>query len=615
MPSSDPPSPLLRAVWPAAMLALVGVLALLWATVAAIGGGLELPLDDAYIHLGVARDLAEHGTWGVNPGQMASASSSPVWTGILALWFWAAGPALWPALVLNGLAGVAVLGLAAAELRDAGLDLRGQRWGLVALVLAVPLPFLMALGMEHTLQLASALALLRGAGGGGGVRLALLAGLAVLVRFEALFLVAGLVALLAVEGRGRAAAAVAGGAGIAAGGFALWSLSQGGPAVPASLLLKTPVGHDGWAGLVGNLSQAAPALGLGVAAAALAGPAEVPDGLRRRVGLFLGVLLAQVALARFGWLFRYEAWLIGWGALLVLTLAARAPRARLALLGLVVAAPLGVRAYEAHRLFVAGAVFNADTDVALARWVGAAWPEARVATQDLGALSFYTDVELVDLSGLGDGEVLRLRLDRAMTGPAVSALLERRGVDLALTGADWMAGDLPAAFHKTGLFSANFPGASANTDTVIWAVSPEARAVAGARLRALREALSPRVTLTLTGSQTLDLSMAEVEGAAVQIESGGVAFYTGGRGCLRVPAAGALTLRVQGSLADGRGPRFRVERAAGVTALEVGAEPRTFEIGPVQAGERVCVVYEDDHVDASGGDRNLFLRAATVDPG
>src|SRR6185312_12642286 len=42
------------------------------------------PLDDSYIHLSLARTLAFHHVWGIEPTAFASASSSPGWTLLLA---------------------------------------------------------------------------------------------------------------------------------------------------------------------------------------------------------------------------------------------------------------------------------------------------------------------------------------------------------------------------------------------------------------------------------------------------------------------------------------------------------------------------------------------------
>lgn len=43
------------------------------------------PLDDAYIHAQIARNLHDHGVWGFNPNEPTAASSAPLFTSLLAL--------------------------------------------------------------------------------------------------------------------------------------------------------------------------------------------------------------------------------------------------------------------------------------------------------------------------------------------------------------------------------------------------------------------------------------------------------------------------------------------------------------------------------------------------
>ena len=52
--------------------------------ISAIKDHVTYPLDDTYIHMAIARNVAQSGTWGINAGEFAPASSSPLWTVILA---------------------------------------------------------------------------------------------------------------------------------------------------------------------------------------------------------------------------------------------------------------------------------------------------------------------------------------------------------------------------------------------------------------------------------------------------------------------------------------------------------------------------------------------------
>ena len=61
-----------------AAISVVTAFAALQAISWTLAGGFEYPLDDVYIHLAMAEGIAQ-GTYGVNPGEAASASSSALW--------------------------------------------------------------------------------------------------------------------------------------------------------------------------------------------------------------------------------------------------------------------------------------------------------------------------------------------------------------------------------------------------------------------------------------------------------------------------------------------------------------------------------------------------------
>jgi len=89
--------------------------ALLLVTLAAVGSGtrhtggrLVYPIDDPYIHMTIARNLALHGSWGITPGHFGPASSSPLWTLLLAATHRLVGGRDATPLVLNLMFGVLI---------------------------------------------------------------------------------------------------------------------------------------------------------------------------------------------------------------------------------------------------------------------------------------------------------------------------------------------------------------------------------------------------------------------------------------------------------------------------------------------------------------------------
>lgn len=180
-------------------------------------GTMVYALDDPAIHLSVAQNLVDHGTWGVTPGHFQSASSSPLWTLLVAAFVGVAPFAAdWAALVLNVAASVAVIALFARVQSTFRPSLRRPLDVAAVITLVVVVLFLPAatfVGMEHVLHLALVLAAFhlllqeRDRTRSRIRRLApyLLVALATLTRLETAFLAAGLgAALLVTPPAGRA---------------------------------------------------------------------------------------------------------------------------------------------------------------------------------------------------------------------------------------------------------------------------------------------------------------------------------------------------------------------------------------------------------------------------
>lgn len=571
------------------------------------------PLDDAYIHVAVARDLVEHGTWGVNPGEFASASSSPGWTLLLAASFAVFGVHPELALAWNAVAVALVLWVADGWLRAGGLSGRDRAAWLVGLGVVVPLPFVGALGMEHVLQLGTVLALVRVAEEDRDTRLlAALAASACAVRYESVFVAGWLGALLLARRRPRAGLAVWVGGSAPVLAFGWVSVASAGLLLPNSLVMKAVVEHDAWEAAHVALRDGSAVVVLCVAAASLAlrgtepGPGQGTSGVRP--ALFVCVAVTHLVLARVGWLYRYEAWLIGWGVLVLGLEGVRGARAGRFLVGVVVAAPLLVRSVDAFEAYSPGSRLQSDVNVALASWVQAEWPAAVIAVDDLGAIAALSHARTVDLAGLGTTEITLLHL-RGEWGPAhVSGVLARRGVGMAITGPRWKGMVPPSDVAPVASLWTEFGGEQ--LETVIWCVDPSLMARLMSSVARLQ--LSDRVRLDRVGELPVDLDMATLTGAAVQREGEGVSFYTSGSAEWVVPVDGTLVLAVDGTPAEGRAARFVVETPAGPVELQAEVGPSRRTVGPVRAGDHVTLRYDDDLVDAQGRDRNLFVRRVVI---
>jgi hypothetical protein len=469
-------------------------------------GHFTYALDDAAIHLSMGDALAHHGTWGVVPGEFESASSSPLYTLLLAALQLVVptGREFLP-LVVNLVAGVWALAILAAN--QTMLRPGRRRWldviGTVMVVaLVLMLPVLAMVGMEHTLHLALVLAILTAfnrrrlglATGRPWVPYALLA-VAALIRFETLFLAVGLAVGLLVEAvprlatpgsapvwRERLRQGVLIGAVTAAPlvAFGLINVAFGQGLLPNSILAKTLAGEGnndfGWQRysfdrvLTGLLLVALVYL----VVAWFGGP-------RRNVFAATAFTLTSglhLTLASIGWWERYQAYLIGMGVYVALAIAAEVlPDHRrkvvpaLALVALLLS-PVKFEIFSQTPL----AADNMYRDhVQPARFLDRYYDDEPIATGELGYISLAHDGPLTDLVGLGDYEVLQARLDERDDERYWADLARRRQFGVVAVYPVTLLFDTPEDWILIGSFELNQKRAtSVSKEFQFWATTPDA---------------------------------------------------------------------------------------------------------------------------------------------
>jgi hypothetical protein len=470
---------------PAVVTYLAVVIALAAAITAKTGGTLVYPLDDTYVHMAIAKHTAVDGVWGVTSEHFTSASSSPLWTALLAVTYAIFGVSDAAPLALNVVIGIALLVSAYRLLIDAGMPaIAAVPWSLIVLF-AGTVPTLTMIGMEHTLHALVTLwfivlAARRVTDARPATSLPALIGCAALVamtRYEGAFAVACVAIAFAVARRWRDAASIALAGALPIVAFGVWSISQGGFLLPNSVLLKgvmPPLTATG----VAQLVLFWPAIKALIATPHLASlfaavlvlallPSDHARGRERRIAalLFAGCVLLHMQFARAGWFFRYESYLMVSGTVLAAILAQGvawtklvpsrgrmlAGAAGLVILALI-ALPIARRSFTAIRL-VPGAASNIfEQHYQIAAFLDQHYAGRRIAVNDVGAIGYFADVKLLDVYGLASSEITSLKRRGDYTSQKVGELAARSGVEIAVIYPSWLAeyGGIPAGWEKAG---------------------------------------------------------------------------------------------------------------------------------------------------------------------
>lgn len=512
---------LLARAWPLALAfallaALVG-----WAlhnALALTGGHFVYALDDPYIHMAMAKNLVGHGVWGVTPTGFSSASSSPLWTLILAASYWLFGVNQVAPLVLN-LAFAALSLVAIAHVfRRFSLSPLAMAGLLVAEIVCVPIVPVVLCGLEHFCHVATAVLYVWLAAREHPAQaprrafwwLCLAAVAVASVRYEGLFLVAGTVLLLLARRSFSRAAMLTAVAWLPAIAYGIVSLAHGWAFLPASVQLKASIplhGVLGPADIFENWRDGLhrePYLGImllgGTTLLAVRRRQARPDDpAGRMMFLTLIALALRLSLAHGGYFCRYDAYLIALWILSLGCLASTAPVVSLPGLRhlLRAAAVPGVVAALAIPTLIGSGLSELkitprgcrsifEQQLQMAGFVSAFYRGRRVVANDVGAINFFTDLDNLDLTGFSSREAMWAHLNHEFTRRRVYEMAAARKMEIAIVYDAWYApmGGLPIEWSKRGAWTIGDPVSTAEETVSFYAVTPDDVVRLDASLRA-----------------------------------------------------------------------------------------------------------------------------------
>lgn len=468
-------------------------------------GHFTYSLDDAYIHMAMAKNFATHGVWGVTAFDFTSTTSSPLWTLALSALFAVLGPLEWIPLALNILLASLIVFVSWRHLCKRLTSPFLTFPVLTLLIIGVALPALIITGMEHLAFILFAIVFIIEVERAAGdeplstrtkLVLFLLAAALAALRYESLFIIVPVAAVLFWKKRPLEALAVLCAAVVVLGGYGLISMSQGWPPLPNSILLKTQTNYAGVPLATGPAqlllfrfltNLAYPHLLIAWLVCALAiwwsaqgkvstEPREAPAG-EAPAGMLIVILVLTLHLIAgntFPLQFmRYEAYLFAlavlWSAPILMEMAASMGRK-------LVSNPKPDRTTMAIVLLLLGAVagrlllqlpldslYKTPTATSniyhqqyqMGRFLHVYYSGQGVAANDIGAIDFLADLRLTDLYGLASLDVVEAKLNGGYDTAAIGRISLKNGARVAVVYDSWFRAlaQLPSSWVRVANWS------------------------------------------------------------------------------------------------------------------------------------------------------------------
>jgi len=526
-------------VLPFSLIFLLVLLGIVETPMLQFGDGTVIyPLDDAYIRMATAKNLADHGIWGLSPHEFTSASSSILYPLLLAACFKVFGQQLIIPLVINLVAAVGFIIVLQRWLKEQGLSTLHQLLILLAIIYLTPLHIMVANGMEHTLQILlsflfaitfctwhSAEKNTVGKYPVFPLSLYLYGLLLTAIRYEGLFLAA--IACLALLLRRKWI--VAGLLGIAAllpvTFFGFYSIAHGAWFIPSSLLVKAvPLPLDGARigrffkdDIVNKLLYPYPTKGT-VAANRLLIFLPLVYGYffsqlnmnrlyRQVLYFFMAVTLLHLVFADATLFFRYEAYLVACALVVPAVLFAQqgirlftvwkaAGRCMMAWALVFLLFPFFARSWDAYVGAGYGFTHEYQYNYQAALFLHTYYDDATVVMDELGMASWLTrGMKLDPMGGIAFTEVTRANVEGFTRGEYINFLLKKEKPVIALIAENRYHPMLIQGWIKVAAWFTSFRLPDGETELDFYAVDPAAAPALRASLKVFQATLPPGITV------------------------------------------------------------------------------------------------------------------------
>ncbi len=474
-------------------------------------GNFTYLLDDSYIHLALAKNFALHGVWGMTPHEFSSSSSSPVFTFLISVLMRIFGNSALIPLVINVLCAIGILYFLTKYFRRISIKTNFIVLSVLFTVFSSALHLQLFSGMEHLLQVLLVILNIyfftEWISGNFKQRNSLyffygtilLLGL---VRFEMMFYFVSLAFFLALLKKFRESLLIL----IFGLGpvliFCYFNYQQTGHLFPNSVVVKgARIDFSGNVFeqikdiLLSALQNRSfykrcllPLLLLGAVIFADFKERKSLKEFYRKNFLLLAwaaTLLLHSVFADLKSILRYEAYLMVAFAMLILprltgyfedfkTVSRKNYILTFLILGNIVL--MFSKMVFSHKILMYGSKNIYEQQVQAGKFLHTYYNDTKVVANDIGAMSYYTDIHLFDIVGLGSPQIMefnqRADYSERAFGKYVGDYSIEQNYQLAIVYKEWLRGFVPAEWEEVAVLTIENNAVVSQPDVTIYCINP-----------------------------------------------------------------------------------------------------------------------------------------------
>jgi hypothetical protein len=452
------------------------------------------PLDDTFIHLSVAKNLALTGNWGINKYQFASASSSILYTVLLAACTKLFSASTLTPFMINAVAGIFLIFVLQQWLKKQKIPVTAQLIILLCVIFFTPLPIIIISGMEHTLQCLFSFLFIfsfsdwleKKDTSNEKIKLPLqifvYGFLVTSIRYEGIFIVLVICLILLFNKKVISAFLLGFISILPILIFGIYSLSKGSYFFPNSVLLKSQTTTMSVAGIGSYISNIlVQKFTISTTITALAAQRlliilpliylvflkqiKIKTSYKYTPIILMAVTLLHLSFAATGWFYRYEAYLILCSVMIISVIIYKywneifiEIKSACFVLGIILFSlsfPLILRSTAAFAKASTACTNIYQQQYQMALFVNEYYNNKVVAANDIGAISYLSNGNILDLWGLGNIDVAKSKKQNYYTPDFLDSFSKKNNTKIAIVYDSWFNTDLLKRWQKIATWKIN----------------------------------------------------------------------------------------------------------------------------------------------------------------
>ena len=479
-------------------LPLIIAIAVLWTAIlilfresTAINQGIfTYVLDDPYIHMVMAKNLILHGVWGVDEYGFTSSSSSPLWILLLSFAYFVFGVNTLIPFILNIIFATAFIFIAYSIFKYYKLNPMYNLIFLLFLIFFTPIPALIFTGMEHILQIILIVSFvfvtvnLLSKDESSSLEyyiLLILAALVVAVRYEDAIIVSIVAVIFLLKKKFWNFLSVLCASIIPVIAYGIFSTENGWFFLPNSLITKTIFVEaktqlfslNGIFLLLNNFLNILNSyifipfiLAAGLLIFRFKEKMTFWNAPNLIITIFLCTTVLHMFIARIGWFYRYEAYIIALGIMaLAVGISEYLPifkrnsklsykHLSIILLIFILVVPLSARGYDSFNDTPKATHNVYDQQYQMGLFIQKYYQGDAISLNDVGAVNYIANIKSVDLLGLSSLNVSKAILKNNYTIDDLDNITRQNHVKVVIVYEylykNYLTGGLPSNWIKVG---------------------------------------------------------------------------------------------------------------------------------------------------------------------